>query len=151
MKALTIQQPWAGLIACGAKRIENRTWKTNYRGPLAIHAGAKRHPRGGAEQTQFAELLDRHPGAMSLGKIVAVAELVDVVRVDDLFLHPDLAGNQFAEGPFCWILSDVVCLPEARMPRVMGLLGLWNLSEVDSESVLEAVAQVRSQLAPVTA
>lgn len=39
MKALTIQQPWAMLIALGAKKIETRSWKTNYRGPLAIHAG----------------------------------------------------------------------------------------------------------------
>lgn len=39
MKALTIQQPWATLIAIGAKHIETRSWSTNYRGPLAIHAG----------------------------------------------------------------------------------------------------------------
>ncbi len=39
MKALTLHQPWASLIACGRKRIETRSWKTDYRGPLAIHAG----------------------------------------------------------------------------------------------------------------
>lgn len=38
MKALTILQPWASLIACGAKKIETRSWKTNFRGPIAIHA-----------------------------------------------------------------------------------------------------------------
>ena len=41
MKALTLWQPWATLVAIGAKKIETRSWKTNYRGPLAIHA-AKR-------------------------------------------------------------------------------------------------------------
>jgi hypothetical protein len=42
MKALTIIQPWASLIAIGAKRFETRSWKTNYRGQLAIHAGKKK-------------------------------------------------------------------------------------------------------------
>ena len=39
MKALTIHQPYAELIRRGEKVIENRTWPTSYRGPLAIHAG----------------------------------------------------------------------------------------------------------------
>jgi hypothetical protein len=37
--ALSIQQPWAGLIACGLKDVENRSWRTNFRGPFLIHAG----------------------------------------------------------------------------------------------------------------
>lgn len=40
MKALTIRQPWASLIAHGVKTIETRSWRTHYRGPIAIHAGA---------------------------------------------------------------------------------------------------------------
>ena len=39
MKALTVLQPWASLIACDAKKIETRSWATKYRGPIAIHAG----------------------------------------------------------------------------------------------------------------
>lgn len=39
MKAITIYQPWASLIACGAKKYETRSWATNYRGKIAIHAG----------------------------------------------------------------------------------------------------------------
>ena len=38
-KALTIKQPYASLIVEGIKDIENRTWKTNYRGRILIHAG----------------------------------------------------------------------------------------------------------------
>ncbi|WP_051230322.1 ASCH domain-containing protein [Epilithonimonas caeni] len=41
MKALSIKQPWASLIAHGIKDIENRTWKTNFRGRVFIHASAK--------------------------------------------------------------------------------------------------------------
>ena len=39
MKAITLWQPWASLLACGAKRYETRSWSTSYRGPIAIHAG----------------------------------------------------------------------------------------------------------------
>ena len=41
MKALSIKQPWASLIAHGIKDIENRNWKTHFRGRIYIHASAK--------------------------------------------------------------------------------------------------------------
>jgi hypothetical protein len=39
MKTLTIKNPWALLIAAGIKDIENRTWRTKFRGRIYIHAG----------------------------------------------------------------------------------------------------------------
>lgn len=44
MKAITLHQPWASLIALGVKTIETRAWSTNYRGPLAIHAAKTTKP-----------------------------------------------------------------------------------------------------------
>lgn len=41
MKALSIKQPWAWLICAGYKDIENRTWRTNFRGRIYVHAGKK--------------------------------------------------------------------------------------------------------------
>lgn len=41
MKALSIKQPFASLIVLGIKDIENRTWYTNYRGRIYVHASAK--------------------------------------------------------------------------------------------------------------
>jgi hypothetical protein len=41
MKAITLWQPWASLLACGAKQYETRSWATNYRGPIAIHTAKK--------------------------------------------------------------------------------------------------------------
>lgn len=83
MKAITILQPWAGLIACGAKQIETRSWKTSYRGPIAIHAAKDedkkqeriRHIVFKAEQRKII-LPDLH-----FGKVVAIADLVDCSRV----------------------------------------------------------------------
>src|SRR5581483_12167599 len=45
-KVLTLTQPWATLVAIGAKQIETRSWPTKYRGPLLIHAGAGLGPGG---------------------------------------------------------------------------------------------------------
>ena len=43
MKAITVKQPWASLIVHGIKDIENRTWRTNFRGRVLNHvAGSRR-------------------------------------------------------------------------------------------------------------
>src|SRR5260370_42147173 len=44
MKALTLWQPWASLVAFEEKKVETRTWATKYRGPLAIHAAVRMPP-----------------------------------------------------------------------------------------------------------
>ena len=71
MKALTLVQPYASLIAIGVKRIETRSWSTLYRGPLAIHAAALT-PVG--DQS----LADWH---WPQGAVVATCRLVDVVPI----------------------------------------------------------------------
>lgn len=63
---LSLWQPWATLVALGVKTIETRSWSTHYRGPLAIHAAARR-PRIADLGDSF---LARHGwiGAYQLGK-----------------------------------------------------------------------------------
>ena len=46
VKALTIRQPWAWATIYGGKDVENRRWKTAYRGPLLVHAGMDADPDG---------------------------------------------------------------------------------------------------------
>lgn len=46
MKTISIQQPWAWLIVNGYKDVENRTWKSNYRGIILIHASKKIDKKG---------------------------------------------------------------------------------------------------------
>ncbi len=92
MKAITLTQPWATLVAIGAKRIETRSWQSSYRGPLAIHA-AKGFPRECRElclTEPFRSALrdagydvpDNRPMIMNkilpLGCIVATCELTGV-------------------------------------------------------------------------
>ena len=113
MKALTICQPYAELIARGEKVIENRSWPSAYRGPLAIHAGKSR------------DWLDEDddPSAYVFGAVVATARLVDCVRVENLPAH--LIDNEHANGPWCWLLTDVSRLPNPVPAR--GAQGLWDV------------------------
>lgn len=98
MKALTIWQPWASLIACGAKQYETRSWPTKYRGPIAIHAAIKDPCKlpllDKAELERFTwEEIDarRCPGwcLMPRGKIIATAELVEVWNIKGIHRLPD--------------------------------------------------------------
>ena len=83
MKALTIWQPWASLLACGAKQYETRSWATKYRGPIAIHAGKKFGEMDFGYKDGKNTILDalrdcgntQHP--LPLGAVIATAELVN--------------------------------------------------------------------------
>ena len=76
MKAITIKQPYATLIAEGLKEYEFRTWKTKYRGEILIHAG-----KGVDKEAmkRFAHLNLEYPS----GCIIAKATLADCVEIDD--------------------------------------------------------------------
>ena len=91
MKAITIWQPWASLIACGAKKYETRSWPTKYRGPIAIHAAAKEPRTLPQEVREALRRYAEHVGQNCLklgqldelprGAIIATAELVNVWHI----------------------------------------------------------------------
>jgi hypothetical protein len=140
MRALTIIQPFAHLIATGVKRVENRTWPTHYRGPLAIHAG-KARSYNGTSVAEMCEDDDIDPATLAFGAVVAVAELVDCVALTPGRLtatsyqrdltpawaaakHQWLDDHEHREGPVCWVLANVRRL---AVPVVVnGDRGLWE-------------------------
>jgi hypothetical protein len=152
MKALTLTQPWATLVAIGAKRIETRSWSTNYRGPLAIHAAkgfpkwarefttdpvcyeAVRYHRAPTERDQRpADLLAAYP----LGYMLATTRLVNVLPTEvidcennafGVSLEPlsaqERAFGDYSPGRFAWLFEDV---RELKAPVLAtGALGLWE-------------------------
>lgn len=147
MKALSLTQPWATLVAIGAKRIETRSWRTKYTGPLAIHA-AKRFPkeaRAFAMQPACYNAVRRAPACWSwypsypLGVVLATCRLVACLPVEvldnggDVFsvsLEPlsqqERAFGDYSPGRYGWILEDVQLLPELIPAK--GALGLWEWS-----------------------
>jgi hypothetical protein len=151
MKAITLTQPWATLVAIGKKTIETRSWSTSYRGPLAIHA-AKTFPKHAWQiclSDPFKDILLRsgftyladinlYKHQFPLGAVIATCELVACIRIPDMDLNltfngkswllppqePELSFGDYIPGRFAWILSNVKPLPEPIPAR--GALGLWE-------------------------
>jgi hypothetical protein len=102
------------MIASGEKRIENRTWPTSYRGPLAIHAGKSREWLSpDEEQIEFV-----------FGAVVAIVDLVGCKRLEDL--TGGWATHEHAHGPWCWMLSNVKRIEPVPY---RGAQGLWEWPE----------------------
>lgn len=132
MKALTLTQPWASLVALGHKRVETRSWSTNYRGPLAIHA-AKGFPASArnfaSQECALGRLSVISP--LPLGAIIATAQLVDVQLTQDAALV--ISGlerhlGDYSRGRFAWFLDDVKALDEWILAK--GALGLWEWEQI---------------------
>ncbi|MCL5265514.1 MAG: ASCH domain-containing protein [Chloroflexi bacterium] len=132
MKALSLTQPWASLVAIGVKRIETRDWYTSYRGAIAIHAskGWTASDRALCNKEPFRRCLKRGHlivETLPLGAIVAVATIDQCSLIRDPALlrisDNERAFGNFTKGRFAWFLKDV--RPLRRPVPATGALGLW--------------------------
>jgi ATP-dependent exoDNAse (exonuclease V) beta subunit len=131
VKCLSVRQPWAWAIIHAGKNVENRTWPTNYRGKLAIHAGKSCTP---VEYESAARAIvnisrKRPPPLDELprGCIVGVVELVDCVE--------NSRSKWAEEDSVHWVVRDPVpCKPR----ETKGMLGLF---EVDAALVVPEKAK----------
>ena len=88
MKALSVKQPWASMIARREKTIETRTWRTFYRGPILIVAS-------------------RSPIIKGLPTGVAVCRC-DLINVRPMKKEDEAAARcEFYDGAYAWVLSGV--------------------------------------------
>jgi activating signal cointegrator 1 len=141
MKVLTLWEPWATLMAMGAKKIETRHWSDNYRGPVAIHSA-----KGGLSQAELFEqccvpwflnvLKDdakilkaamsprQVRDAFPCGHIIAVGTLVDCLPVESLVCLPGVfedypkldtqqerAFGNYESGRWGFVFENVKRLP----------------------------------------
>lgn len=133
MKAITLWQPWATLIAIGAKQFETRSWDTNYRGPLAIHAAKRPVSRvdvSPAISRALAEngYADYDWSKLPYGCIVCTVDLVYTLYTEQavgssLFGPLELHFGDYTPGRFAWRLDDVQ--PVDNVPAV-GRQGFWE-------------------------
>jgi hypothetical protein len=117
VRGITIWQPWATLVARGVKKIETRSWGTTHRGPLAIHSAKRWSPLQSAAYQRFVDLglysLDDMETPLTVGKILAVAVLLDVVPVGSIKPGTqERALGDYSAGRFAWMLGDVRELSE---------------------------------------
>ena len=151
MKALTLHEPWAWLVMRGWKEVETRSWSTDYRGPLAIHAGRKRDVDGAMLHLRMnsvrgcPQIIPPFED-LPFGCIVATCQLAACVPAHQVEYYDDrrrpyakdpkrpfepvhgwdcerLFGN-YTPGRFAWILRDVV--PVDPPIDAHGWQRLWN-------------------------
>lgn len=129
--ALTIRQPWADAVIRGDKTVENRTWRTAFRGTIAIHAGTylDTKPRGNPEALALA-YGDRPREDFDRGVVLGLARLVDChLQGDDRCgCSAPWAEWSFRDAghrpTFHWILTE----PRRFVTpiRARGALQLWT-------------------------
>lgn len=145
MKAITIIQPWATLIALGEKRFETRSWPTKYRGEIAIHAGKKLDNDAIQEPEIYKAIIKHgfhHMRDLPLGAVVAIANLNDCLKSVDtwtdgyvlengvLVYSPEYEFGDFTPDRYAWEMSNVKQLKEPI--KAKGQQGLWNWNEKQS-------------------
>jgi hypothetical protein len=121
VRALSVRQPWAWAIIHAGKDVENRTWSTRHRGPLAIHATKCSRSEYESAAREIEAISGTSPPPLAelpTGAVVGVVDLVDC--------HGDETENDWAqEGAFWWFLaSPIPCEPPVPM---RGRLGLFEI------------------------
>ncbi len=115
MKALSIRQPWAWLIANGHKDIENRTWRTKFRGGFLVHAGKKFDNAGYDWVTSEMNIALPGKEMFELGGIVGGAEIIDCVSRFD---------SPWFSGPFGFVIRNAEPRP---FHACRGRLGFFDI------------------------
>jgi hypothetical protein len=127
IKAISLWQPWATLVARGLKTHETRHWPTEHRGPIAIHAAKTLDLVGAPVQLCHRGLGRAWWAECPQGAIVAIARLRTCVSTDAVFrdlTRADEAAGDFSQGRFAWRLGDIRRLVEP-IPA-LGRQGLFN-------------------------
>lgn len=162
MRALSLWQPWASLMALGAKRIETRSWWTRRRGDVVICAAKNwnRTVRDTIASPVFASEL-RRAGLTEddlrgvCGHALCVVELRTCARIDnnsvtapfilingkdsyEVFQTPhELEFGDYSHGRFAWLTDNLRVL---RKPvPIIGKQGLWKLSAAEEKAVREVM------------
>lgn len=114
---LSIRQPYAWLIVRGIKPVENRTWRTNFRGRVLIHAGVTYPKRDFADDFEaYAEQGFPRTREEMVGGIVGEAVIVDCVKE-----HP----STYFHGPYGFVLEQARAFPTLIL--LGGKLGFFGV------------------------
>lgn len=116
LRTLSLRQPWAWLVVNGYKDIENRSWRTNHRGPLLIHASSTTTNL----EADLRRVKDEHgvdvPENLEFGGVVGVVDVVDCVQQSDSRWH--FPGN------WGWVITNARRL---RFRECKGAVGFFRL------------------------
>lgn len=121
VKVLSIREPYASLIKLKIKTIETRSFKTNYRGELYIHASLSKSNVG----DELSKLV-----MPMYGEIICKCKLVDCVLMTKEYVKyvkdnmpMEYKCGLYEEGRYAWILEDI---EEINAIKAKGKLGIWS-------------------------
>ena len=154
MKALSLWQPWATLMAIGAKRIETRSWNMRYRGPLAICA-TKTWNRGVLDRlddavtepdrdqpSDWKRILQELSSAgykdisqLPLGSILCVVDVVDCIPTPIIVPRyyngpPLITAKEKAFGDYSQGRYGIVTKNVRRLPKPIPVTGKQGLFDI---------------------
>ena len=129
MKVLSLTEPYATLIKEKKKRIETRSWKTNYRGELYIHASSTKISGETKSNKELMLLLDNLP--LNFGHIICKCNLVDCVYMTKEYIENIKKNNyqeyicgEYKEGRYAWVLENIT--PLKTPIKAKGQLNIWQ-------------------------
>lgn len=130
MKVLSIKEPYVTLIANGDKLIETRSWKTNYRGELYIHASSAKIVKRYLTN-QYVLNISKNL-KMNYGNIICKAKLADCIYMDQGFIdsikkdQKEYYLGQYELGRYAWVLKNVELIEPIP---AKGKLNIWNYND----------------------
>lgn len=129
MKVLSLREPFATLIKEQKKMVETRSWKTNYRGPLYIHASMTKILESDLEDEELMTLVENQK--MNFGYIICKCTLVDCIYMTEEYVdnmqknnHQEYVCGEYSVGRYAWVLEDIEVLDKPILAK--GHLGVWN-------------------------
>ena len=137
-KVLTVKNPWAWLIAQGIKDIENRTWRTNFRGRVLIHASAYQNihvwdelPYDYREELRKFNHKQQEMNLQSFltrSKILCSVEIVDCV-INHPSIWAEKGTTEDGKQIYNWVIANPQPEPQFEGLKIKGALSLWDFSE----------------------
>ncbi len=128
LKVLSIKEPFATLIKDGVKIYETRSWKTNYRGEIYIHASLS------FSKSENVEKANRYlKSEIKPGYILCRCELEDCIPMTEEFIEyiknktHEIDYGQYSEGRYAWKMKVLEVLEEPI--KAKGKLGIWNYTD----------------------
>ncbi|HET8688045.1 MAG TPA: hypothetical protein VFM18_15530 [Methanosarcina sp.] len=131
-KVLTLWQPYASLVSLQLKEYETRSWSTNYRGVLLIHA-AKR-PLKNPERMllekvskDFPQIAAQLPDEFPMGALLCKCQLTNCIpnSVMPPITPQEKLFGLYGTGRYAWKLSNV---EDFYIPNIKGSQGLWTFN-----------------------
>ncbi len=155
MKAISLWQPWASAMTTGAKTIETRPWKTNYRGNMVICSAKKKvmsdlnfylstwsfqgglgplvgEPLVLGEGKSWSAVKVHH---LPFGMALAIGELIDCISTHDFTLgqiETNKPFGNFSTGRYGWIFKNI-----HKIVKPFPIIGRQRLFNIELPSGLK--------------